>query len=71
MIETMKKLFPYLSLLGMFVFGMRVSLYWNIPVDNQIGMFVFSCMCLGLVVLVLIEDIKKYFKQKRNRPVEF
>ena len=64
----MKNLFIYFSLLGMTAFGMWVSLTWNIPVDNQIAMFFLSCMCLGLCFLVLIEDIRNYFKSKKLKP---
>jgi len=67
----MKNLFPYLTLLTMTAFGVRVSLYWDIPVDNQIGMFLLSCMCFGLVLILLFEDIKGYIKQRRNKPTTF
>jgi predicted small integral membrane protein len=67
----MKNLFIYFSLLGMTFFGMWSSLTWDIPVDNQMFMFVLSCMCLGLFFLVLIEDIRNYFKSKKLKPQKF
>ena len=67
----MKNLFIYFALLGMTSFGMWVSFTWNIPVDNQIGMFFLSCMCLGLCFLVLFEDIKNHIKSKKLKPQKF
>lgn len=67
----MKNLFIYFALLGMTSFGMWVSLTWDIPVDNQIGMFFLSCMCLGLCFLVLFEDIRNYIKSKKLKPQKY
>ncbi len=66
----MKKLFPYLTLISMSVFGIWVSFTWNIPVDNQIGMFFLSCMCIGLFFMVLVHDIRYYIKSK-TKPQRF
>ena len=52
----MKNLIPYLTLISMSVFGIWVSFTWNIPVDNQIGMFFLSCMCIGLFFMVLRQN---------------
>lgn len=67
----MKNLFIYFGLLGMTTLGMWMSLTWDIPVDNQIGVFFLSCMCLGLFFMVLFEDIKNYFKSKKLKPQRF
>ena len=69
--NKMKNLFIYFGLLGMTTFGMWMSLTWDIPVDNQIGVFFLSCMCLGLFFMVLFEDIKNYFKSKKLKPQRF
>lgn len=60
----MKNLFTYLTLVGMTIFGMWVAFTWNIPVDNQIGMFFVSCMCLGLLCMVVVYDIYNFIKSK-------
>lgn len=67
----MTKLFPYLCIAGLAAFSLNVSFTWDIPVDNQIAMFVFSCVCIGLFFLVLVEDVRKYIKSKRQRPQTF
>lgn len=67
----MKKLFPYIAIIGFIVYSMWVSLTWNIPVDNQIGMFLFSCMGIGMFFIILFEDIRKYFKNRKTQPQRF
>lgn len=67
----MKNLHVYLTLSTMTVFGMWIAFTWNIPVDNQIGMFILSCLCLSLLSLVVIEDIRNYIKSKKLKPQTF
>lgn len=66
----MKNLFPYITLISMSVFGLWVSFTWNIPVDNQIGMFVLSVLCFSLFLMVLVHDIKDFIKSK-TKPQRF
>ncbi len=67
----MKKLFPYIAIIGFIVYSMWVSLTWDIPVDNQMGMFLFSCMGIGMFFIILFEDIRNYFKKKKPQPQRF
>ena len=67
----MKKLFPYIAIIGFIVYSMWVALTWDIPVDNQIGMFFISCMCIGMFFIILFEDIRNYFKKKKPQPQRF
>ena len=67
----MKKLFPYIAIIGFIVYSMWVSLTWDIPVDNQMGMFLFSCMGIGMFFMILFEDIRNYFKKKKPQPQRF
>ena len=67
----MKKLFPYIAIIGFIVYSMWVSLTWDIPVDNQLGMFLFSCMGIGMFFIILFEDIRNYFKKKKPQPQRF
>jgi hypothetical protein len=67
----MKNLFIYFTLLVMTTLGMWVSFTWNIPVDNQIGMFVISCLCLSLLFMVMVEDIKNFVNRKNPKPQKF
>ena len=67
----MKKLFPYIAIIGFIVYSMWVSLTWDIPVDNQMGMFLFSCMGIGMFFIILFEDIQNYFKKKKPQPQRF
>lgn len=65
----MKKLFPYIAIIGFIVYSMWAAFTWDIPVDNQIGMFLFSCLGVGMLFLCLYEDIKNYIKS--NKPQRF
>ena len=47
-------------------FGFSVSLTWDIPVDNQIGMFILTCLMLTLLVSLIVYDIKEYLKKKKE-----
>lgn len=67
----MKKLFPYIAIIGFVVYSMWAAFTWNIPVDNQIGMFFLSCMGIGMFFLCLYEDIKNYIKSKKVQPQRF
>ena len=67
----MKKLFPYIAIIGFIVYSMWVSLTWDIPVDNQMGMFLFSCMGIGMFFIILFEDIRNYFKKNKPQPQRF
>jgi hypothetical protein len=51
--------------------GMWIAFTWNIPVDNQIGMFILSCLCLSLMSLVAFEDIKELVKSRKLKPQKF
>ena len=62
----MKKLFPYIGIIGFIVYTMWVAFTWDIPVDNQMGMFLFSCMGIGMFFIILFEDIKNYIKSKKK-----
>lgn len=56
----------YISVIGFIVYTMWVALTWDIPVDNQMGMFLFSCMGIGMFFIILFEDIKNYIKSKKK-----
>jgi len=67
----MKKLFPYIAIIGFIVYSMWAAFTWDIPVDNQMGMFFFSCMGIGMFFIILFEDIRNYFKKKKPQPQRF
>ncbi len=67
----MKNLHVYLTLSVMTTLGMWIAFTWNIPVDNQIGMFILSCLCLSLMSLVAFEDIKELVKSRKLKPQKF
>ena len=54
----------YLTFVSMTIFGLWVSLTWDIPVDNQIAMFILSCMCVCIILFMLIYDIRTHIKGK-------
>jgi hypothetical protein len=62
----MKNLFMYLTFVSLTIFGFWVSFTWDIPVDNQLGMLFFSCMCLGCLILMIGYDIKEMIKKVRG-----
>jgi len=66
MILKMKNVMFYLILTFVVGFGFSVSLTWDIPVDNQIGMFIFTCLMLTLLVSSIVYDIKEYLKKKKE-----
>jgi len=67
----MKKLFPYITIITLVTLSMWIAFTWNIPVDNQIGMFLFSCVGVGMFFIILFEDIQNYFKKKKPQPQRF
>ena len=67
----MKKFFPYIVIIGFVIYFMWVSFTWNIPVDNQIGMFLLSCMGIKMFFIMLYVDIKNYIKSKKLKPQKF
>ena len=67
----MKKFFPYIVIIGFVIYFMWVSFTWNIPVDNQIGMFLLSCMGIKMFFIMLYVDIKNYIKSKKLKPQRF
>jgi uncharacterized metal-binding protein len=66
----MEKIFVYLVFIGIIIFGVNVSLNWNISVESQIGVGIFTCgIFVGLIVFIVsdIRDmIKKRIKRKRK-----
>ncbi len=56
----------YLTFVSMTIFGFWVAFTWNIPVDNQLGMLFFSCMCLGCLMIMISYDIKQTIKKVRG-----
>lgn len=44
----MFKFLRYLFIIGMIVFSFNVSFTWDIPIDNQMGVF-----CLGLFMVFI------------------
>ena len=55
----------YLLLTFVVGFGFWVSLTWDIPVDNQIGMFIFTCIMLTLLISSIVYDIREHLKNKK------
>jgi hypothetical protein len=66
MILKMKNVMFYLIPTFVVGFGFSVSLTWDIPVDNQIGMFILTCLMLTLLVSLIVYDIKEYLKKKKE-----
>ena len=64
----MKNLFIYFSLLGMTFFGMWSSLTWDIPVDNQMFMFVLSLKRIGVSGLIPNHLPRKRPQPRNHRP---
>jgi hypothetical protein len=62
----MKNLMIYLLLTFVVGFGFQVSLTWDIPVDNQIGMFILTCFMLTLLITMIVFDIKEHLKNKKE-----
>ena len=62
----MKNVMFYLIPTFVVGFGFSVSLTWDIPVDNQIGMFILTCLMLTLLVSLIVYDIKEYLKKKKE-----
>lgn len=67
----MKNLSMYITIIAFVTFSMWVAFTWDIPVDNQIGMFLFSCVGVGMFFIILFEDIKNYIKSKKTQPQRF
>jgi len=67
----MKKLIPYVVLVLMTIYSLWVSFTWDIPVDNQIVMFVLSCLSFGFLLLMIFDDIRYYIKSKKSKPQTF
>jgi tetrahydromethanopterin S-methyltransferase subunit E len=62
----MKNILFYLTISFVVYLGFWISLTWDIPVDNQIGTFFFTCMLLLLLITMIVYDIRQRFKKKQN-----
>jgi hypothetical protein len=49
---------------------MYVAFYWDIPTDNQIAMAFIGVGTLFLGIVLLIHEVRDYFKSK-NKPQSF
>ena len=67
----MKSVYYYIVLLAFTVYSLWVAFTWDIPVNNQIGMFFMGCLSISLTFLLIYEDIKGYVKKRKNRPQTF
>jgi hypothetical protein len=60
----MKNLPMYLTL-GLFIgVGFWGSFNFNIPVDNQMVLFLFTSVIFVLLIILMISDIKEYIRKK-------
>jgi len=69
----MKKLIPYVVLVLMTIYSSWVSFTWDIPIDNQIGMFILSCLSFMSLLLMVFDDVRYYIniKSKKSKPQTF
>lgn len=44
-------------------FSIHVANTWDIPVDNQIGMFFFGCFFFVIAISLILIEIKDFFKK--------
>lgn len=53
----MKKTLTYSLSVFTILFGIWVSLFWDIPVDNQIAVFILTCLMFGVLILLVSYDV--------------
>jgi hypothetical protein len=66
----MKSIPHIVSLFLMSAFAMYVAFIWDIPTDNQIAMAFIGFGTLVLGIVLLIHEVRDYFKNK-NKPQTF
>jgi hypothetical protein len=62
----MKELFFYLMLISSIIFGFYISFTWDIPVDNQIGTFLMTCLLLVVLMFSIVNDTYQLIKRKKK-----
>ena len=66
----MKSISHIVAFFLMSAFAMYVAFYWDIPTDNQIAMAFIGVGTLFLGIVLLIHEVRDYFKSK-NKPQTF
>ncbi len=66
----MKSIPHIVALFLMSAFAMYVAFYWDIPTDNQIAMAFVGSGTFVLGIILLIHEVRDYFKNK-NKPQSF
>jgi len=51
----MKRTLTLLAILGMAIYSFWFAFYGDIPVDNQIAMFILGCMIIGAGIFSLFQ----------------
>ena len=59
-------LLRYLFIIGIIVFSGWVSFSWDIPTDNQIGVFFLGVFMVFVLFYHFVTDIRELIKEKKR-----